>query len=491
VARFGTFVYGDGTLYGTSPTTSNYLWTFVVDWDGDGYFSGANEAEQMVGLSTERGRDDMLGDKGFEPMGIGKAVALFDNSDRRYDPRNTSSPLYPYVKPGKFTKIAVKDGSTGTNYGVMQGIIDDIQPVNVQGIPHARITVLDGLRWLANQRLRSELLTGPTITEIVEAVLDEVAWPWTIEADGSVLMAETKDYWWAWDQTAYAALRELGIAEAATMFHDRDGALRFLNRDYTHTRTKAVAQSVIMRDIATPQPWENVRNEIRVNAYPKSVDTTNNPPLFRQQNNTPQVPAWGTAYVDATYKFQDFRLAGQDVLYGFFVYRTSDDADITASCTLTYSPTNGGGTRFVVKNNTADDAYVGVLLMTAGVGSEVIYATNKSAQFARNTASQAEYGPRAAVFDSYWQESSDTGQDIADWLLAEIKDANLFPTIQFENRPDYQFYLDLWDRVELNIDELDISENFRVGKIKHDWLTANGQAVRTLVQLEPYLTPFA
>lgn len=55
-----------------------------------------------------------------------------------------------------------------------------------------------------------------------------------------------------------------------------------------------------------------------------------------------------------------------------------------------------------------------------------------------------------------------------------------------------QFGRDLYrDRITLNAPTFGISgEYFRIGKIEHRWLRENGQAIRTLWKLEPYLTAF-
>lgn len=496
MARYNTFKYGDGTLYGTDPVTTNLLWGVIIDWDQDGYQSGENEANRMVDLKVERGRDYMVkpGGKGFEPLGAGTAVALFDNTDGRYDPYNASSPIYPYVTPGKLVEISVKDGNLGTQYGVMYGVVDDIQPVKVNGQPHARIVVKDGMRWLADQLLPAGYQAGSDYQTIVEWILDAVDWPWTVSADDSALMSDTLNYWWCWQEPALSQLRELEEAEAAVMFHGRDGVFYFYNRDFTHNRTQAVTQSEILKDVATPQPWEVVRNDVTVSAYYKVAENLSSPNdvLFEvistHLGTDAQIPAGTSITIDATFKYGSYgRLAGTNESILWAILRNSDNADISGSCSMSYQDPVGGGTRFTFTNPTGDNAHLEYL----EVNGDVVYNQYTMARNASDSTSQSKYGPRILVLNSFWQANAGDAEDIADWLLAELKDPTMHPVIQFEYRPTYQFYYDLWDRVELTISELGINANYRVGKIEHEWLKPNGQAVRTLMKLEPYFTVFS
>jgi hypothetical protein len=78
-------------------------------------------------------------------------------------------------------------------------------------------------------------------------------------------------------------------------------------------------------------------------------------------------------------------------------------------------------------------------------------------------------------------------QTQADWLLPYFKEAAQYPIIQIEDRAEYQYYLDLYDRVQLTAATLGIDDDFRVGHIEHEWLSENGQSVRTTFRLEPYM----
>jgi hypothetical protein len=504
VARYGSFKYDSGTKYGTAITTSNLLWTFIVDWDGDGYYSGVNEAAYMVDLKVERGRDSLLSGKGFDRYDPGEAVGVFGNDDGRYDPYNTSSPLYPNVSPGKSARVLVKDGNTGTNYGVMRGTIADIQPFCRGRRQFARIVVRDGLRWLADRVSSVGLQSSQRVDQNIQDVLTAADWPtteWPISFSNSL---DTLTYYWAFKKKALQAINALEDCDVGVFFHDRDGNAVFRGRDYTHTRTKTVTQSEILADIVVPQPWEIIRNSVDVGVYPKALDTAVDlaTGLYRKpDSDVPYIAAGATFVFDALFKQIKTvsktsaptaalnSACGSGATFSFSVNAQADGlgADLSASCELTNGEV-GDGVEISIANNSGTNGYLGF----CRVNGDAVYALDTSIQKASDSTSIAAYGPRSLAIDSYWRETSGTAQAIAAWLLAAYKDPTLHPTIQFEARPDYQFYVDLYDRVVLSVARKGISSvNFRVGKISHEWLTENGQAVRTQVKLEPYVTVFS
>ena len=116
MAKFGEYKFEE-QKYGIGSTTGNLLWALRVLWDGTWW--GPNEAHgRMKDLTVNRGRQSILagGDRGLESFAPGEVTAILDNSDGRYDPFNTSSDLYPDVRPGKFVTLEVTDDSTDTKY---------------------------------------------------------------------------------------------------------------------------------------------------------------------------------------------------------------------------------------------------------------------------------------------------------------------------------------------------------------------------------------
>lgn len=504
MAKYSTFKFGDGTKYGTltKASAANLLWTFIVAWTDE--YTGFNEASRMVDLTVHRGRNYLLSaaGSGFEYIGIGEAVGIFDNSDGRYDPWNTSSPLYPNVRAGKFARIAVLDNETDTNYGIMRGIVDDIQPMRYGDREVVRIVIKDGMQWLQDRLVHIGLKEGQDRDACISDILTAAEWPtaeWPLDLSDSL---DDLVWWWAWKEWAIDAIRELTDAEIGIFFHDRDGKAVFRGRDYTHNRTKAVDQAELLVDMVVPQPWEVVRNSIDIYAVPKLLDEDIEigTGLFRFQD-TVAIDIGETVTLDCV--FNNIILApgtgsaprgtlkaacGRGTVTTFTVDEEADGtgADLTDDCTLTEGEV-GNGVQVSITNNSASNGY----LIFLRVNGDAVYPTDISTQRANDTISQSKYGIRSLVINSYWQESNDLAKAIAAYLLAELKYPMPNPTIKVENRADIQFYLDLYDRIELTIAKKGIDSNFRVGSIEHRWLTENGQSIETTFQLEPYFTVFS
>lgn len=497
MARYGSFRYSEAK-YGAS-TDSLYLWTFIVAWDGS--YSGENEALRMVDLSVRRGRENMLqtGAGGFERMQPGAAVAICDNADGRYDPWNTDSPLYPHVRPGKFCRILVQDGPTGTNYGVMRGVIDDIQPLMRNGIPHVQIRIKDAISWLRGKLVDTNLVTDDPVYTAIEQILNDsnaqwptAEWPWSIGGVKTAADDLTYPYWDAWRQDALEAVREVEEAEIGIFFHAKDGKAKWRNRDYAYDASKDVTQDIILRDIAIQQPWENIRNDVRIGVN-KRIET---PPVaetvWALQGTVP-LAAGESFDVWMLFRYSSFPAALGSVGFNFAVNTAADGSgvDLTGSCSISRLVTEpgSGGTEFSegvgvrVTNGSASDGYI-IQLEAWG---DPIYIPYNETRNALDSDSVEGYGGRALTINSRWMQDYDVAQAIADWLVDSLSDPIPAPIIQFENRPAYQFYLDLWDRVRLLIGKYGIYDIYRVGSIEHRWLKENGQAVRTTMRLEPFM----
>lgn len=117
---------------------------------------------------------------------------------------------------------------------------------------------------------------------------------------------------------------------------------------------------------------------------------------------------------------------------------------------------------------------------------DALTAPNASTKIEEDTASQAIYEKQQLTVDSDWLQSTQLAGDFAEWLLSFLATPQKFLTVKLENRSTYQFGADLFDTIGLTISKLSVNDSFKVAGIEHQWLTENGQAVRTTWQLEPF-----
>lgn len=481
VAKYSAFKYGDGTTYGTH--TANLRWGVAIAWDG--MYGWGDEAERMISLTVRRGRRNLLAAcGGFQAFPPGEATIVLDNEDGRYDPFNTSSPLYPHVAPGKFVRIKVRNQDILVTRGIIRGIVKDIQPVMQEGRHRVRITIIDGLRWLTDRVIhasRWEDIAKSLVPKYITIAADwpSSEWPKIITTD-----ADVQAEWWAWNITAYEALREWNEAEAAVAFHSKDGEFVWRPRDYGYRRTATLDESQILNDIGRPQPWEVVRNVVRIGVHTKKENT--GPYVLWNMEDTPFIGDGETFYIEAQFRHEDWVPAGTSLTFGFAVNTQADGggADITADCVRRHSGSISEGLLIWITNNSGAHGYI----TTLSSSGNAIYAPNTDVREASDDASKALYGARTLTINSRWVESANYAKTLADWLLSELKDPGIYPIVQIEDRSEKQFFPDLYDQIVLTSPKLGIAgELFRIGAIEHQTLDESCQGVRTTFWLEPYM----
>ena len=484
MSLYGSFKYGTDVKYGVGVTTGNLLWSFVVMWDG--VWWGPNEAyRRMTNLTVKRGRQNMLaaGGGGLESFGVGDLVGIFDNEDGRFDPFNVDSPLYPNVSPGKFVRIAVRDDSTGIDYGVMRGVIADIQPIR-QGTKDAvRIVVHDGLQWLRDKVINVGLQQNVEKVLPFARITEYADWPSTEWPLSALPDATIHAYYWAWNQGGYEALDEWNRAEWAVAFHGREGTLYWKPRTYSQLRTFNISQDEILTDIGRSQPWENVRTIVKTYSSPMILDTIND--ILWQLQTVPAILDGATFFIEPVFKWMEWQPCGASMTFGFTVNAQADGggADLTGDCVLVADSQVGEGARLWLTNNSGSDGFITDFRATG----DAIYALSVDIRVVEDATAKATYGSRTLMNTSRWIADTEYAQTLGTWLLDNLKDPTTFPIIQMEDRLVNQFNPDLHDKIILRVPKLRLRKVFRAGSIEHQWLNENGQSVKTAMQLESYL----
>lgn len=509
--RYGTFKYGTGVLYGATATAElpSLLWAIEVDWDGDGYFSGENEAPRASGFNLQRGRRSIISGQRLAHYQPGKCFITLDNADGRYDYFNTSSPIYPNVKPGKFARIRVRDVANATTYSVMFGQITEIFPFRVGGVKKCRLTIEDGLRWLANQIIKTNLIVTNQYDNLVwNTILPEAAWPTTYWAILGNRTTKVINWWWAWDRNALEAINDLEDCTAGVFVHTRLGRAEFFGGNDTFiSATIDLDESECLRDISINQPWDIIRNEVVVKLHKKysiaNTDILWQLPLdqdVRIPNGANELFEVKLAPDPGLSGADSFETAAQVIVYdnptAFFddFSHTQDDTEgaggfMNSGYTLQIHK-QSSGVIFSVDNPSGIDQFFHGDIAPSDVVNmvEPIFITSS------DTASQAEYGKRTLSIDVRDIENSIYARELADYYLAKFKDPAVYPVVQIENRPAKQFQPDLWQyRFNFTAPSVGISsaQLFRIGGIEHNWLNENGNSVRTTFWLEPYTSLFS
>lgn len=479
--RYGSFKYGSGVKYGATAASNTLSWGFQVDWNDDEVFDGSNEAEWMMDLFVGRGRDNYLNQItqgeiiGFERVGSGSGNVTLINVDGRYDPFNTDSPLYPNVAPGKLCKIRVKDNATGTIYPIIAGRIKDITPIS--GSDKVLIDIEDGLNDLLVGEVTIAIQESVNIDDAIALVLSDISYFWGSSIGNST---DTLQYWWAEGEPHANACMDLAEADLGVFYIAADGSATFIGRNTINDVVLEISQGDILKEIPVKQPWETLRDLIKVLVYPRLVAATAD---LWQLQDIPLISPGETKifWTNFTYGDTAISVPAKNILapvattdYTMNTLSTGLGTDLTADFSVTaynFSTTS----RLTVTNNGATAGYV-TLLKQRG---DPVYSPD-------TTIIKSGSGRRLFTLDSKWIQQVANGEAFADAILDLLSSTLKFPTVQFESRPDIQFIPDLFSAIQVNIEKLVISGQYSAGNISHKWLSSNGQVVLTRIGLEPF-----
>jgi hypothetical protein len=485
--KYGTFLYGTPTkLYGeTAATPNNMQWGILVDWIETGAVATAtNEAKLCRGLSMSRGREYyvMIGGDGFEPIRDGQLSITLDNQDGRFDPRNVSSPLYGYLEPGKFIWVKVRIPGETSYRSVFAGKINSITPDDGNTDKTVTIVADDGWRFLREQTISTLAYNGAKTGALINRVLINSNWPDVWGKDDFTTIGTTIQWYWIDNKPAAQALKDSAEYEIGETWHGADGKWKFVSHTQGATNRGTIASTDILWTFKQPQPYDVFRNVIDVGVQPYAV--AENYYVFTSDIVPISIDAFGTLVIWANYTYN-----GQSVFlyrvslmnpYSDYTVNTQPDgsgANLTGSVTVA-TDDFATSCKITITNTGATAGYV-TLLRRAGepavpldpdkVIDDVSTATKRRTFTFNNQFTQDKYSAsdRAAYYQIYL-------------------DNTLYPTVQLENKPDLQYQAELFDTFTLDIPGKGISGDFRVAYIAHEWLTENGQSVRTTYGFEPY-----
>lgn len=486
MARYGTFRYGSGTLWGsTDATDSNIIWSFEIDWTGTGY-TGRNEASRVVDFYTLRGRNQFIKlssggvANGFEPVSVGRAVITLDDYDDLYNPYNTNSPLYPNIKPGKKVSVTVRNGVSGTPYSVFTGFITDIQPsggINRKTI----IRCEDGLRLLADADVDIGLVSDYSQPEAMQVILDEIYptdWGYSLDS-----VEDTIPFFWS-EGKALGIIQQLADSELGTFFVAADGTAKYYGRHHIYNSVATITQSEALKEIQLPQPWEVIRNKIRVNVYPREEQAQS---TLWQLSTVPDIVSGDTLTLWATYSYgseSPVPATGvvTPVITTDYLFNSQADGlgtDLSSDLSITFYDF-GSTAKIEIRNTGGLTGYITLLKVrgNAVASPDIVKVVEESGD-----------ADRALVLENKWIQNANLANDFAVYLLAWLQNTQIFPRLSIEQRFDYQFPIDLFDGVTFASTKLGVDNVlYRVAGIEHRWLKPNGQAVRTTYHLEPLPT---
>jgi hypothetical protein len=416
-------------------------WKILIDWDRDVEFTDPIDDVTSYTMSANwflgcrRPYSDVADDSMFE--------LILDNSDQRFSPEYSGSPLYGKLAP--FCPVLVQSVDSAVTRTHWVGWIEKIEPdVNIRGKRTAKITAAGPMLFFENAETRLELDVNLRSDEIIKALVQEVVYPpsskvvWVLEIPGrselevSARLQEA-DFFeemfseiqtgiatfavagdnWVYQGgpkdrkkrifDVYRAIRDITAAERGRFFFTRDGKAAFWNRHNLIKPTESVAEfdNSMVELQYVYAGLDELKNEITVECHPRLVSDTNTDVLWELKYPL-TIPAGKKRRLDVYYSDPDgTRVGGRDL-------SLSDVVFSKGSADLLLRP--GGGSSIIrITNKTISDAE----LSSCVVRGQKITDLGEEAATEENDESIGRYGRRSMKLNLPAIDNLDDAQAIA------------------------------------------------------------------------------
>lgn len=241
-----------------------------VDWDKSGDYTtfGDNVSALVLSRSPVNFRYGRDQDTALAPVASASGSMLLNNRDRRFSPRNTASPLYGKVKPGRPVKITRE--VSGTTYTLLDGITDDSPILPALQDRSVQVTLVDALAGFAGANVTVPLTRDIRTGTAVGLILDKLGWTGGRDLDSG---ATVIPWFWLDRADARSALDDIVSSEGAPalLTVGVDGGIVFRDRHHRLTRAASLTSQVTLRNkgvepvfladgFTYEESWRNVIN---------------------------------------------------------------------------------------------------------------------------------------------------------------------------------------------------------------------------------------
>lgn len=439
------------------------------------YYDGTvgDESDGLMEITIERGRKTIInaGGNGFAPQQVGEATLTLRNTDGRYDPLNTSSPLYPNVAPGKVVTIRFEDGA---EYGMLTGHIYDIRPIGNAQSRRVQMIVRDGWQWLKDRKVTVAPNPDAQTDFAIGYLCAAAEYPFSqSEATGD----DTIPYWWADNQDAMGQIQSLTDSELGITYIATDGTLTFKARSAQYLTASSVSISGDgangdLNELNFAQPWDVVRNYVQVKVYPTDIIPNGtgvplNDALWKSTKPIKLRPLQSvTLNVKYTYAGKDTSAYNLIQPVATTDYQAFENANGTGNNMTVYVSVllteNGTEANLVLTNGNPNLVAHVTLLKVRG---DVI---NKTDALTVETDSSDGGDKRTFLLDVPWQQDIENAQLYADYLASLLKNPRGNPVLR-SNRNTAKQCLELSTVLTLTVTAQGIANVYRVEGVSHHW----------------------
>lgn len=457
--------------------------TLDVDWNMDGTYDSLDNGRMMTSLRVRRGKRNVIrpsGD-GFEEDEAGQMITSLVDLYDWYNPFTNSD-----IGAGKYFRLRVNTPS-GETFSLITGKINEPVFSEGRGTRRAQLTGEDGWNTLRDQTNRVNIALQEDLygDDAMNLLLDEIGWTtlWGRDLSGGV---DLHQYWYAQDKSAASALYDLAFSEMGSMWIAGDGKVTFRNRHFVDSSLFTITDNdVYMGSVKILDPWEVVRNSIRVTAKSRAIQSAvelwNSIEIIRLN------PGEIRNDIFASYTYNGESVIGTNIIPPVagvdYVANTQSDGsgvNMTADFSVTATPFSSAA-KLTVQNNHV--SYAGYLIVNKLRG-DALTTRSETSEF-NDTTSQSRYQIRSLDLTYEWIQNINAARAIA----RHLKNTLAYPTkvisFQLVDSPDKQFAMDLGKQVDVNIESKGIVGTYRVYYFEHQWVDAAGLVTRSTFYLEP------
>jgi hypothetical protein len=471
--------------------TSRYKWILMIDWGG----IETDESERLLGVSVDRGQGKYTNGSGdgLADARAGQLSVILNNEDRRFDPRNSGSALYPNVTNLTPIRLLINNTSDWSQEPIFAGTVDDIRPDSSSKT--VTITATDDMELLRQQTATTPLKFNTTADAAIRSIAEAVG------IDGGNYQASTHPLTvFAVENTnALQVITDLAEASLGQVFVDRRGHLRYYSLSYTGMATHSLNEDDVDKSILQSQPWDERYPAVAV--YANRWARTSSKVLWDYGKNL-AIPSGSSITVRA--EWSNIGSIGA-LVYSKTPYISSPGVMTNAlsayisnvtpkSCDITV--TNVSPWAQATKLTLKGQEYITGLIFSDRryqpgqkiSGTLATEASTKELFTAEDTALPAKRRNKF-VLDSQYCQDGNYAQAYATLLKNHLKSGLSTVTVTFESAASFaqQFGMELYDLVELDAPTLGIAgDDYYLGAIRHEWQApevGKVQTTMTLVQL--------
>lgn len=235
----------------------------LIQWDG---MIWEDESDRVI---SAQGDQDMQGELG-EGL-ASQADFELDNTDGRFTPENTDSPIYAYLNPRVNLKFYTVIG--GKEYLQFTGYIKAIEPDRSDGI--VNIHCFDNAELVLNKTAPRDSFVDMPAHKLIEALAVHAG----LDPDTDMDLEESSHIVRAayfGDRNIWPIMGEIAVAERGRVFYDVDGRLKFWSREHMQRQERVMSLTRLdhFKKLEYTVEEQHIKNIATVTARPRAAAPT-------------------------------------------------------------------------------------------------------------------------------------------------------------------------------------------------------------------------